>query len=138
MDYRNTKITQHALKVSSVFERLKLASVGKKKITKDLTLTPFHVLISSILQVNALTGLSVVSDDLFDLCNDVLNVGGDVADGGVQSLVHLGGQVLDVSDELLHLAEDVDQLEGRAQLGVACRRTQRSQQVESRPLCGRY
>ena len=138
MDYRNTKITQHALKVSSVFEMLKLASVGKKKITKDLTLTPFHVLTSSILQVNALTGLSVVSDDLFDLCYDVLNVGGDVADGGVQSLVHLGGQVLDVSDELLHLAEDVDQLEGRTQLGVACRRTQRSQQVESRPLCGRY
>ena len=137
MDYRNTKITQHALKVSSVFEMLKLASVGKKKITKDLTLTPFHVLTSSILQVNALTGLSVVSDDLFDLCNDVLNVGGDVADGGVQSLVHLGGQVLDVGDELLHLAEDVDQLEGRAQLGVACRRTQRSQQVESRPLCDR-
>ena len=63
---------------------------------------------------NKLTAFSVVSDDLFDLCNDVLNVGGDVADGGVQSLVHLGGQVLDVGDELLHLAEDVDQLEGRA------------------------
>ena len=86
---------------------------------------------------NKLTAFSVVSDDLFDLCYDVLNVGGDVADGGVQSLVHLGGQVLDVGDELLHLAEDVDQLEGRAQLGVACRRTQRSQQVESRPLCDR-
>ena len=115
-----------------------LGIVGKKKITKDLTLTPynFHVLTSSILQVNALTALFVVADDLFDLCNDVLNVGGDVADGGVQSLVHLGCQVLDVGDELLHLAEDVDQLEGRAQLGVACRRTQRSQQVESRPLCG--
>ena len=92
---------------------------------------------SERVKVNELTGLSVVADDLFDLCNDVLNVGGDVADGGVQSLVHLGGQVLDVGDELLHLAEDVDQLEGRAQLGVACRRTQRSQQVESRPLCGR-
>ena len=92
---------------------------------------------SERVKVNELTALSVVADDLFDLCNDVLNVGGDVADGGVQSLVHLGGQVLDVGDELLHLAEDVDQLEGRAQLGVACRRTQRSQQVESRPLCGR-
>ena len=85
----------------------------------------------------ALTALSVGADDLLDLADDVLNVGGDVADGGVQSLVHLGGQVLDVGDELLHLAEDVDQLEGRAQLGVACRRTQRSQQVESRPLCDR-
>ena len=89
-----------------------------------------------LFQYRALTALSVGVDDLFDLCNDVLNVGGDVADGGMKSLVHLGGQVLDVGDKLLHLAEDVDQLEGRAQLGVACRRTQRSQQVESRPLCG--
>ena len=63
---------------------------------------------------HALTVLSVGVDDLLDLADDVLNVGGDVADGGVQSLVHLGGQVLDVGDELLHLAEDVDQLEGRA------------------------
>ena len=75
--------------------------------------------------------------EVAEVVHDVLDIGGDVVDADAESLVHLGGQVLDVGDELLHLAEDVDQLEGRAQLGVACRRTQRSQQVESRPLCGR-
>jgi len=51
VDYRNTKITQHALKMSRVFEMLKLDTVEKKKNTKDLTLTPFHVLTSSVLNL---------------------------------------------------------------------------------------
>ena len=103
----------------------------------DLNLSSTYSTFSPVLgQTNRLTALSVGVDELSDLADDVLKSGGDVADGGVQSLVQFGREVLEVSDELLHLGVDVNHLERRTQLGVACRRTQRSQQVESRTLCG--
>ena len=49
-----------------------------------------------------------------EVVHDVLDIGGDVVDADAESLVHLGGQVLNVGDEFLHFAEDVDQLEGCA------------------------
>ena len=91
---------------------------------------------SPVLEVNKLTALGGGVDGLSDLADDVAHGACDVGDAGGESLVHIGRQVLDVGDELLHLAEGADHLEGRAQLAAVCHRTQGLQQVQPRPLCG--
>ena len=79
-----------------------------------------------------LTALCGGVDGLSDLVDDVAHGACDVGDAGGESLVHIGRQVLDVGDELLHLAEGADHLQGRAQLAAVCHRTQRPQQVQPR------
>ena len=93
-----------------------------------------HSMANFVTQIAPLVSSGI--DGLSDLVDDVAHGACDVGDAGGESLVHIGRQVLDVGDELLHLAEGADHLQGRAQLAAVCQRTQGLQQIQLRSLCG--